>query len=60
MLTFATLIDFSILAACLWRSSILLLRDVICAKVVQRNLAFESETGVQQNVPPPFDARTAQ
>lgn len=32
MLTFATLIDFSILAACLLRSSIFLLSDVICAE----------------------------
>lgn len=61
LLTFATLIDFSILAACLLRSSIFLPSDVICANNVSGgNLAFKAEKGAQQNVPPPFDARTAQ
>lgn len=56
-LTFATLIDFSILAACLLRSSIFLLSDVICPNAKTSHLKQKVEA--QQNVPPPFGARTA-
>jgi hypothetical protein len=59
LLTLATLIDFSTLAACRSRSSTLLLKDLICTKPYGGTSDPNWQSGKPENAPPPCAARTA-